>query len=123
MEIPTQITKLPNKHVDAITKSTQISKNPNKYASDERDESPKISKKLNYADYLDFNDLVEGRGDLTEEELENLKRERKSTQISKNPNKHVIDSYAKSDPYDHNPNANKSDFYSRGSWVRGGLNE
>ena len=51
------------------------------------------------------------------------KRARKSTQISKKPNKRVIDDYAKVNVYDHNPNANKSDTYLQGGWVRGGLNE
>ena len=47
---------------------------------------------------------------------------RESPQISKKPNKRAGVPDASYNPYDHNPNANKSDFYSRG-WVRGGLNE
>ena len=98
MEIPPQISNSPNKYVQPVEKSTQISKLPNKRARDTRGESPQISKKPN-------------------------KRARKSPQISKKPNKHIMDDYAKVNPYDHNPNAHKSDFYSLGSWVRGGLNE
>jgi len=97
MEISTQKIELPNKHVSPITKSPQISKLPNKRARDEHDESPQISKKPN-------------------------KRARKSPQISKKPNKHVLDVYAKSNPYDHNPNGVKSDFYS-GGWIHGGIND
>ena len=97
MEIVPQISNSPNKHVQPVEKSTQISKLPNKRARDTQGESPQISKKPN-------------------------KRARKSPQISKKPNKHVIDDQANVNPYDHNPNANKSDFYSKG-WMRGGLNE
>ena len=97
MKISSQISELPNKRVQRITKSPQISKKPNKRARDVYSESPQISKKPN-------------------------KRVRKSPQISKKPNKHVIDDHANVNPYDHNPNANKSDFYSQG-WIRGGLNE
>ena len=97
MKITTQISEKPNKRVQRVKKSSQISKKPNKRARDVYDESPQISKKPN-------------------------KRVRKSTQISKNPNKHVTSDYATINPYDHQPNANKSDFYS-GGWMRGGLNE
>ncbi len=79
MKITPQIIKSPNKHVQRVTESPQISKVPNK-------------------------------------------RARKSPQISKKPNKHVLDGYAEVNPYDHNPNAHKSDFYSKG-WDHGGLNE
>tara|TARA_B100001105_G_C22284764_1_gene396878 strand:- start:42 stop:290 length:249 start_codon:yes stop_codon:yes gene_type:complete len=82
MEITPQILKKPNKYVQPVEKSTQISKIPNKRARDAHDESPQISKKPN-------------------------KRARKSTQISKKPNKHVMDDYARVNVYDHNPNGNK----------------
>ena len=42
-----------------------------------------------------------------------VQRVDKSPQISKKPNKHVMDDYARTNPYDHNPNAHKSDLYSR----------
>jgi hypothetical protein len=79
MKITPQIIKSPNKRVERVTESPQISKVPNK-------------------------------------------RARKSPQISKKPNKRAGVPDASYNPYDHNPNANKSDFYSRG-WDRGGLNE
>jgi len=47
MEIPPQIPNSPNKCVQRIEKSPQISKLPNKRARDERRESPQISKKPN----------------------------------------------------------------------------
>ena len=97
MKITPQISEKPNKRIQRIEKSPQISKLPNKRARDEQGESPQISKKPN-------------------------KRARKSPQISKKPNKHVLDDYAKVNPYDHNPNAHKSDFYSRG-WDHCGINE
>ena len=97
MKITPQISEKPNKRIQRIEKSPQISKKPNKRARDVYDESSQISKKPN-------------------------KRARKSPQISKKPNKHVIDDHANVYPYDHNPNAYKSDFYSKG-WMRGGLNE
>ena len=47
MEITPQILKKPNKYVQPVEKSTQISKIPNKRARDAHDESPQISKKPN----------------------------------------------------------------------------
>ena len=47
MEIPPQISNSPNKYVQPVEKSTQISKLPNKRARDTQGESPQISKKPN----------------------------------------------------------------------------
>ena len=44
-----------------------------------------------------------------------------SPQISKKPNKHVMGDYAKANPYDHQPNVDKSHFFE--AWDRGGINE
>ena len=44
-----------------------------------------------------------------------------SPQISKKPNKYVMGDYAKANPYDHQPNVDKSHFFE--VWDRGGINE
>jgi len=80
--------------------TSQISKKPNKRARNVRDESPQISKKPN-------------------KRARNVRDE--SPQISKKPNKHVTSDYATVNPYDHQPNADKSHFFE--TWDRGGLNE
>ena len=72
MKIDPQNLKTPNKCVQPVEKSPQISKLPNKRAGDARDEPPQISKK---------------------------------------PNKRMRMRDASYNPYDHNPNAHKSDSF------------